>query len=49
MFYSSKLKCVPESNWTERSQATILYNEFEKYTFKITGKSPRVQWVLAAQ
>ena len=26
-------------------QATILYNEFENYTFKITATSPRSQWV----
>ena len=32
------------SNLTS-AQATILYNEFENYTFKITATSPRSQWV----
>ena len=24
---------------------TVLYNELENYTFEITAKSPRAQWV----
>ena len=35
----------PKSNLTVSAQATILYNEFENYTFKITAISPRGQWV----
>ena len=38
----------PESNFTAASaQATILHNEFENYTFKITATSPRNQWASA--
>ena len=31
--------------FTESAQDTILYNEFENYTFKITAISSRGQWV----
>ena len=34
-----------ESNFQERAQATILYNEFKNHTFEITNTSPRDQWV----
>ena len=33
------------ANFTAIIQATILYNEFEKYVFKITATSRRGQWV----
>ena len=32
----------PESNFTVSGQATILYNEFENYPFKVTTTSPRI-------
>ena len=35
----------PESNCTVNAQITVLYNEFENYTFKIIPTSPRGQWV----
>ena len=31
----------PESNFTMRAQATILYDEFENYTLKMIATSPR--------
>ena len=34
-----------ESNFTVSLQATILYNEFENHTFRVTATSPRGQWV----
>ena len=34
-----------ESNFKAPVQTTILYNEFEKYAFKIPATSPRGQWV----
>ena len=34
-----------ESNFTASAQATVLYNEFENYSFKITATSPRGQRV----
>ena len=33
------------SNFPVSAQATILYNMFQNYTFKITATSPRGQWV----
>ena len=36
---------LPESNFTVSGQTTILYNEFESYSFTITTTSPRGQWV----
>ena len=38
---------IPESNFTS-AQGTILYNEFENYTFNITTESNRGQWVKRA-
>ena len=35
----------PESNFTVSAQATIVHNEFENYTFKITATPTRCQWV----
>ena len=35
----------PQSNFTARVQAAILYNEFENYTFKTSATSPCGQWV----
>ena len=43
------IKCVlrhsPECNSTACTQVTIVYNEFGTYAFKLTGISPRGQWV----
>ena len=39
------LRNSPESNMATSAHATILYNGFEKYTFKITATYPRGQWV----
>ena len=36
---------APESNFAVRSQATILYNEFENHDLEITVTSPRCQWI----
>ena len=36
-----------ESNYKVSAQTTILYNEFEKYAYKITTTSARGQWVQA--
>ena len=36
---------LSESNFTVSSQASILYDEFENYTFKIITTSPIGQWV----
>ena len=33
---------LPESNFTGGAQATILYNEFVNYTFKITATFPHL-------
>ena len=38
-----------ESNFTASGPATILYNVFENYKFKITALSPRGQWVNLCQ
>ena len=35
----------PESNFRVSAHATIRYNEFENYMFKITATSPRGYWV----
>ena len=35
-----------ESNFMVSAQATVLYNEFEICTFKITATSPRGKWVV---
>ena len=34
-----------ESNFIESAQAKIVYEEFEKYTFKTRATSPRNEWV----
>ena len=34
-----------DSSLSVNAQVTILYNEFENYTFIITATSPRVKWV----
>ena len=34
-----------ESNFIASAQATVVYNEFENYTFKINAISPTDQWV----
>ena len=39
------LRHSPESNFTASAQTTILNNEFENYSFKVTPASPRGQWV----
>ena len=44
--YTQTVLCYePYSNSTPSAKGTILYNEFEKYTFEITATSPWGQWV----
>ena len=45
LLISEVLWLSSESNLTGNVQPTILYNAFEKCTFKITAISPRCQWV----
>ena len=45
LIISEVLWHTPESEFMVSAQATILYNEFENYTFKIAFISPRGQWV----
>ena len=39
------LRHSPRSNFKTSAQATILYNKFENYTFKLTATSPGDQWI----
>ena len=45
LIISAALWHSPKSHFTASDQATILHNEFENCTFKITATSPRGQWV----
>ena len=45
LFISEVLWYSPEDNFTRRTQAIILYNDFEKHTFEITNTSLKGQWV----
>ena len=45
LFISEVLWHSPENNFTLNGQATILYNEYDDYTFKIMAMSLRGEWV----
>ena len=49
LIISDVLWYSPLSNLTVSARATILYNKFQKYIFKITATSPRDQWVIIVE
>ena len=45
LLFSEDLWQSHERSFAASTQATVLYNEFEKHTFKSTATSAKVQWV----
>ena len=45
LFFKCVLQHSTENNFTVSTKVNIVYNEFEKYVFKITAMSPKGQWV----